>query len=212
MSKRKAGSRRWLREHERDVYVQKARGEGYRSRAAYKLKEIDRRDRLLRPGMRVVDLGAAPGGWSQVVRERLGMRGTVIAVDVLEMPSLAGVTFIQGDFADTNVLRAVQEAAAGGVDLVLSDMAPNMSGMRAIDQPRMMHLAECALAFAEQALNPGGDLLLKVFHGEGFDEFLRMLRARFAKVAIRKPDASRDRSSETYVLARGLVYSGSQTG
>lgn len=212
MSKRKAGSRRWLREHERDVYVQKARGEGYRSRAAYKLKEIDRRDRLLRPGMRVVDLGAAPGGWSQVVRERLGTRGTVIAVDVLEMPSLAGVTFIQGDFADTNVLRAVQEAAAGGVDLVLSDMAPNMSGMRAIDQPRMMYLAECALAFAEQALNPGGDLLLKVFHGEGFDEFLRMLRARFAKVAIRKPDASRDRSSETYVLARGLVYSGSQTG
>jgi len=212
MSKRKAGSRRWLREHERDVYVQKARGEGYRSRAAYKLKEIDRRDRLLRPGMRVVDLGAAPGGWSQVVRERLGTRGTVIAVDVLEMPSLAGVTFIQGDFTDTNVLRAVQEAAAGGVDLVLSDMAPNMSGMRAIDQPRMMYLAECALAFAEQALNPGGDLLLKVFHGEGFDEFLRMLRARFAKVAIRKPDASRDRSSETYVLARGLVYSGSQTG
>lgn len=201
-----------MREHERDVYVQKARGEGYRSRAAYKLKEIDRRDRLLRPGMTVVDLGAAPGGWSQVVRERLGTRGTVIAVDVLEMPSLAGVTFIQGDFTDANVLRAVREAATGGVDLVLSDMAPNMSGMRAVDQPRMMHLAECALAFAEQALKPGGDLLLKVFHGEGFDEFLRMLRARFGRVAIRKPDASRDRSSETYVLARGLVYSGIRTG
>lgn len=212
MPKRKASSRRWLREHERDVYVQKARGEGYRSRAAYKLKDIDRRDRLLRPGMTVVDLGAAPGGWSQVVRARLGTRGTVIAVDMLEMPSLAGVTFIQGDFTDADVLRAVREAAAGGVDLVLSDMAPNMSGMRAVDQPRMMHLAECALAFAEQTLKPGGDLLLKVFHGEGFDEFLRMLRARFAKVAIRKPEASRDRSSETYVLARGLVYSGVQTG
>lgn len=201
-----------MREHERDAYVRKARGEGYRSRAAYKLKQIDRRDRLLRPGMTVVDLGSAPGGWSQVVRERLGTRGTVIAVDILGMPSLAGVTFIQGDFTDPDILRAVRGAAAGGVDLVLSDMAPNMSGMRAVDQPRMMHLSECALAFAEQALKPGGDLLLKVFHGEGFDDFLRVLRARFARVAVRKPDASRDRSSETYVLARGLVYSGVQMG
>ena len=210
MPKRKASSKRWLREHERDIYVQKARGEGYRSRAAYKLKEIDRRDRLIRPGMTVVDLGAAPGGWSQVVRERLGSQGAVIAVDILEMPSLAGVTFVQGDFTDAAVLNQVMAAAGGGVDLVLSDMAPNMSGMRAVDQPRMMYLAECALAFAEQALRPEGDVLLKVFHGEGFDAFLRMLRARFAKVAIRKPDASRDRSSETYVLARGLVYSGVQ--
>jgi 23S rRNA (uridine2552-2'-O)-methyltransferase len=210
MPKRKASSKRWLREHERDIYVQKARGEGYRSRAAYKLKEIDRRDRLIRPGMTVVDLGAAPGGWSQVVRERLGSQGAVIAVDILEMPSLAGVTFIRGDFTDAAVFNQVMAAAGGGVDLVLSDMAPNMSGMRAVDQPRMMYLAECALAFAEQALRQEGDVLLKVFHGEGFDAFLRMLRARFAKVAIRKPDASRDRSSETYVLARGLVYSGVQ--
>lgn len=207
MPKRKASSKRWLREHERDVFVQKARSEGYRSRAAYKLLEIDRRDRLLKPGMTVFDLGAAPGGWSQVVRERLGNSGTVIAVDLLEMPSLAGVHFIQGDFTDAAVVEQMRQNAGGPADLVLSDLAPNMSGMRAVDQPRMMHLVESVLYFAERSLKPGGDLLLKVFHGEGFDEFLRDLRSRFEKVAIRKPEASRDRSSETYVLARGLVYS-----
>jgi 23S rRNA (uridine2552-2'-O)-methyltransferase len=207
MPKRKASSKRWLREHERDVFVQKARGEGFRSRAAYKLQEIDQRDRLLKPGMTVIDLGAAPGGWSQVASKRLSGQGTVIAVDLLEMPTLAGVTFIQGDFSNTAVVEQIRAAAGGLADLVLSDMAPNMSGMRAVDQPRMMHLVESVLYFAEQSLKPGGDLLLKIFHGEGVDSFLRMLRGRFKKVAIRKPEASRDRSSETYVLARGLVYS-----
>lgn len=210
MSKRKPSSKRWLREHERDVFVQRARGEGFRSRAAYKLQEIDQRDRLLKPGITVVDLGAAPGGWSQVVQKRLGGQGTIIAVDLLEMPSIAGVEFIQGDFTDTAIVERIRAAAGGPADLVLSDMAPNMSGMRAVDQPRMMHLVESVLYFAEWSLKPGGDLLLKIFHGEGFDEFLRALRARFKKVSIRKPEASRDRSSETYVLARGLVYSESK--
>jgi 23S rRNA (uridine2552-2'-O)-methyltransferase len=210
MSKHKPSSKRWLREHERDVFVQRARGEGFRSRAAYKLQEIDQRDRLLKPGIIVVDLGAAPGGWSQVVQKRLGGQGTIIAVDLLEMPSIAGVEFIQGDFTDTAIVERIRAAAGGPADLVLSDMAPNMSGMRAVDQPRMMHLVESVLYFAERSLKPGGDLLLKIFHGEGFDEFLRALRARFKKVAIRKPEASRDRSSETYVLARGLVYSESK--
>jgi 23S rRNA (uridine2552-2'-O)-methyltransferase len=210
MSKHKPSSKRWLREHERDVFVQRARGEGFRSRAAYKLQEIDQRDRLLKPGITVVDLGAAPGGWSQVVQKRLGGQGTIIAVDLLEMPSIAGVEFIQGDFTDTAIVERIRAAAGGPADLVLSDMAPNMSGMRAVDQPRMMHLVESVLYFAERSLKPGGDLLLKIFHGEGFDEFLRALRARFKKVSIRKPEASRDRSSETYVLARGLVYSESK--
>lgn len=199
-----------MREHERDVFVQKARGEGFRSRAAYKLQEIDQRDRLLKPGMTVIDLGAAPGGWSQVLVKRMAGGGTIIAVDLLEMPSLAGVQFIQGDFTDTAIVERIRQAAGGPADLVLSDMAPNMSGMRAVDQPRMMHLVESVLYFAEQSLKPGGDLLLKIFHGEGVDDFLRALRARFKKVSIRKPAASRDRSSETYVLARGLVYSESR--
>ncbi|MGQ0656525.1 MAG: RlmE family RNA methyltransferase [Chromatiales bacterium] len=200
---RSSSSERWLREHGRDLYVQKAKRAGYRSRAAYKLAEIDRRDRLLRPGLVVVDLGAAPGGWSQVACERIGSRGVVVAVDVLEMASLAGVTFIRGDFTEPSVLQEVLATVGDGVDLVLSDMAPNMSGMKALDQARIMRLAESALAFAEQALRPGGDLLVKAFYGEGLDEFLRALRGRFAKVATRKPQASRGRSSETYLLARG---------
>lgn len=199
-----SSSKRWLREHATDLYVQKARSEGYRSRAAYKLIEIHRRDRLLRPGMTVVDLGAAPGGWSQVARELVGDAGIVIATDVLPMPALAGVDFIEGDFTEAVVFERILAALQGRpADLVLSDMSPNMSGMKAVDQARSMGLAECALEFAAKALKPGGDLLVKVFHGEGFDAYLRELRQRFAKVSVRKPKASRDRSSETYVLARG---------
>jgi 23S rRNA (uridine2552-2'-O)-methyltransferase len=208
MVRRKASSKQWLREHERDLFVRKARNEGYRSRAAYKLIEIDLRDRLLRPGMKVIDLGAAPGGWSQVVRERVGAHGTVIAADILDMPSLDGVTFIRGDFTEAAVVQGILDAAAGPVDLVLSDVAPNISGMRSVDQPRMMSLAEAVLEFAEQALKPRGDILIKVFQGPGFDQLLHHCRARFSRVIIRKPEASRARSSETYVLARGLVYSG----
>jgi len=199
-----SSSKRWLREHERDVFVKKAKGEGYRSRAAFKLLQIDQRDRLFRPGMTVVDLGAAPGGWSQVARQRIGSGGTVVAVDVVELPSLPGVTFIQGDFTQPAVLEKILATVGeGSADLVLSDMAPNISGMKAVDQPRIMYLAECALAFSERALKLRGDFLVKLFYGEGFDRFLRTLRERFAKVTTRKPGASRDRSSETYVLARG---------
>ena len=199
-----ASSKRWLREHHSDLYVQKARSEGYRSRAAYKLLEIQERDRLFKPGMTVLDLGAAPGGWSQVARKLVGDRGRVIASDILPMPSIAGVSFIQGDFSDEAVFDEVLRALGEGkADLVLSDMAPNMSGVRAVDQARHMHLAECALACACKSLKSGGTFLAKLFHGEGFDQFLKDLRPRFDKVQVRKPKASRDRSSEAYVLARG---------
>ena len=205
---RSRSSQRWLQEHFSDPYVKKAQAEGMRSRAAYKLEELVARDRLLKPGMVVVDLGAAPGGWSQWLRQELGRLdparpGRVIALDLLEMPSLAGVEFLQGDFRDDAVLARLEAALAGQpVDLVLSDMAPNKSGVDAVDQPRAMHLAELAMDFADRHLRPGGTFLIKLFQGVGFDDYVRDLRQRYARVAIRKPAASRRRSPEVYALAR----------
>jgi len=203
MATRSKSSQRWLKEHFSDPYVTKAQAEGMRSRAAYKLEELVARDRLLKPGMVVVDLGAAPGGWSQWVRQALGDSGRVVALDILEMPPLAGVEFLHGDFRDDAVLSTLESTLDGQpVDLVLSDMAPNKSGMDAVDQPRMMHLAELALDVADTHLRPGGAFLIKLFHGEGFDDYVRDLRRRYGKVAIRKPAASRKRSPEVYALAQ----------
>lgn len=200
---RSKSSRRWLKEHFGDAYVQASQREGYRSRAAYKLQEIDDRDRLLRPGMSVVDLGAAPGGWCQYCADRLGGGGRIVALDMLPMDALADVVFLQGDFTEGEALSRLRAALEDNpVDLVLSDMAPNISGQAAVDQPRAMYLAELALAFADEALKPGGDFLVKVFQGQGFDAYLAELRNRFAKVQTRKPKASRDRSREVYLLAR----------
>lgn len=200
---RSKSSARWLQEHFEDEYVNRARQEGYRSRAVYKLIEIDHKDRLFRPGMNVVDLGAAPGSWSQYAASRVGASGCVIASDILTMDSLADVTFVQGDFAEQTVLSELLTVLNNrSLDLVISDMAPNTSGIKAIDQPRMMYLAELVLDFAKQCLRPEGDLLLKVFQGEGFDSFLRELRLSFAQVVSRKPKASRARSKELYLLAR----------
>ncbi len=203
MAKRTPSSRRWLREHFTDPWVQRTWDSGYRSRAAWKLLEIDRRDRILRPGMTVIDLGAAPGGWSQIAAKAVGLKGRVIALDCLEMEPLAGVTFIQGDFREETILEQLRVAVGPGpVDLVLSDMAPNISGMKAVDQPRVIALAELALDFARETLRPGGDLLLKLFQGEGFDAFVVGLKRHFARIVFRKPEASRARSAEVYVLAR----------
>ena len=200
---RSKSSGRWLREHFDDPYVRQAQALGLRSRAAFKLLEIDDRDHLLRPGLTVVDLGAAPGGWSQVAADRVGPQGRVFALDLLAIEPLPGVTLLQGDFTDQAVLDQLLERLAGRpVDLVLSDMAPNMSGMKAVDQPRAALLAELALDCARQVLRPGGDLLLKMFQGAGFDPLLAELRAAFAKVVVRKPQASRPRSREVYLLAR----------
>jgi 23S rRNA (uridine2552-2'-O)-methyltransferase len=200
---RSKSSQRWLKEHFSDPYVKKAQAEGLRSRAAYKLEELVERDRLLKPGMVVVDLGAAPGGWSQWVRQALGDSGRVVALDILEMPSLAGVEFLHGDFRDDDVLSRLEAALRGHpVDLVLSDMAPNKSGVDAVDQPRGMHLAELAMDFADRHLRPGGSFLIKLFQGVGFDEYVRELRQRYARVVIRKPAASRRRSPEVYALAQ----------
>ena len=206
MATRSKSSQRWLKEHFSDPYVKKAQAEGLRSRAAYKLEEVVERDRLLKPGMTVVDLGAAPGGWSQWVRKALGDSGRVIALDILEMPSLAGVEFLHGDFREDAVLSALEATLAGAaVDLVLSDMAPNKSGMDAVDQPRLIYLAELAMDFADNHLRPGGTFLIKLFQGAGFDDYLRELRRRYAKVSIRKPAASRKRSPEVYALAQGKL-------
>ena len=201
---RSKSSQRWLREHFSDPYVKKAQAEGLRSRAAYKLEELIERDRLLKPGMVVVDLGAAPGGWSQYVRQALGDSGRVLALDILEMPPLAGVEFLHGDFREAAVLSQLETLLAGQqVALVLSDMPPNFSGVDAVDLPRAMHLAELALEFADGHLRPGGAFLIKLFQGVGFDDYVRQLRRRYDKVAIRKPAASRKRSPEVYALAQG---------
>lgn len=206
MASRSKSSQRWLKEHFADPYVKKAQAEGLRSRAAYKLEELVERDRLLKPGMVVVDLGAAPGGWSQWVRQALGDSGRVIALDILEMPTLAGVEFLHGDFREDAVLSSLEASLNGlPVDLVLSDMAPNKSGMDAVDQPRMMHLAELAMDFADHHLRPGGTFLIKLFQGVGSDDYIRELRRRYAKVSIRKPAASRKRSPEVYALAQGRL-------
>ena len=204
MTRRSKSSARWLAEHESDPYVKRAREEGWRSRAAFKLEEIQRTDRLLRPGITVVDLGAAPGGWSQYAARLLAGKGRVVALDVLEMPALPGVEFIQGDFTEPDVLERL-EAALGGerVDLVMSDMAPNMMGIADVDHDRSMYLVDLAVEFASKTLRPGGDLLMKVFQGREFQPLLARLRKEFDTVKLRKPGASRARSSEVYVLARG---------
>ena len=195
----------WMQEHVADAYVKRARAEGMRSRAAYKLDEIAGRDRLLKPGLVVVDLGAAPGSWSQVAAERVGPGGQVVAVDLLDMTPLRGVTFIRGDFREAAVLAEVERAlGARKADLVLSDMAPNLSGIAATDQARALELAELALEFATRHLKPQGNLLVKAFQGAGFEAFLKGLRGCFTAVAVRKPGASRDRSSEVYLVGKGL--------
>lgn len=194
----------WLKEHVDDVWVQKAQKDGYRSRATYKLAEIDDKDRLFRAGMTVIDLGSAPGGWSQLLSERLGSQGKILASDILPMDAVPDVVFVQGDFTEEDVLEALLNAMQGKqADLVISDMAPNLSGMNAIDQPKAMYLVELALDLAEQVLKPNGDFLAKVFQGEGYEEYLKLLRSRFTKVLARKPAASRARSREVYLLARG---------
>ncbi|OIP11730.1 MAG: 23S rRNA methyltransferase [Betaproteobacteria bacterium CG2_30_59_46] len=204
--KRTKTSKAWMMEHVTDPYVQLAKHEGYRSRASYKLLEIIERDHLLKSGMRVVDLGATPGGWSQVVAQKLAGQGKVIALDLLEMAPLAGVTFIQGDFREDAVLaELVKTLDDRPVDLVISDMAPNLSGVGLVDQARVMHLAELALEFALQHLKPGGSFLVKVFQGDGFDEYIRAMRGHFRQVATRKPKASRSRTNEIYLLAKDLT-------
>jgi 23S rRNA (uridine2552-2'-O)-methyltransferase len=204
MPKRSKSSARWLAEHAADPYVKRAHEEGWRSRAAFKLEEIQKSDRLLKPGMTVVDLGAAPGGWSQYAARRLDGKGRVIALDVLDMPAIPGVEFIQGDFNDESVLGQLNALLGGArVDLVMSDMAPNMMGIADVDHDRSMQLVELAEEFAAQALRPGGDLLVKVFQGRGFEPLVARLRKSYETVKLRKPKASRSRSPEVYVLARG---------
>jgi 23S rRNA (uridine2552-2'-O)-methyltransferase len=204
MAKRSRSSARWLAEHDADPYVKRAHAEGWRSRAAFKLEEIQRSDRLLRPGMTVVDLGAAPGGWSQYAARLLSGKGRVIALDLLPMPALPGVEFLQGDFGEEGTLERLRALLAGSqVDLVMSDMAPNMSGMADVDHDRSMHLVDLAVEFAAATLRPGGDLLVKVFQGREFQPLIARLRRSFESVKPRKPKASRARSAEVYVLARG---------
>jgi len=202
---RSKSSANWLREHFNDPFVKQAQKDGYRSRASYKLLEIQEKDRLIRPGMSVIDLGAAPGGWSQVTSRLIGGQGRLIASDILEMDSIPDVTFIQGDFTQDEVLRQILEAVGDShVDLVISDMAPNMSGTPAVDIPRAMFLCELALDLAIRVLRPGGDFLIKIFQGEGFDVYLKDVRTKFDKVQMRKPSSSRDRSREQYLLGKGF--------
>ena len=196
-------SREWLDRHLNDEYVKKAQIDGYRSRAAYKLLEIQNRDQLIQPGDVVVDLGAVPGGWSQVAQALVTPKGAVFALDILPMKAIDGVTFIEGDFREQQPFDKLREALNGrDVDLVISDMAPNLSGMATVDQPRSIYLCELALDFAVQTLKPGGNLLTKIFQGEGFDAYMRQLRENFASVVTRKPQSSRSKSSEVYLIGR----------
>ncbi|MDH5552179.1 MAG: RlmE family RNA methyltransferase [Nitrosomonas sp.] len=197
-------SNAWMKEHVNDFFVKQAKKEGYRSRAAYKLLEIHERDKLLKPGMAVVDLGAAPGSWSQVVANKIGRNGKIVALDLLEMAPMPGVEFIQGDFREDSILDELEVRLENcRLDLVISDMSPNVSGIKLSDQARSMHLAELALEFAIERLNPGGGFLVKVFQGYEFDQYLLSMRAGFDRVIIRKPKASRDRSKELYLLGSG---------
>jgi 23S rRNA (uridine2552-2'-O)-methyltransferase len=205
MAKKRSSSKAWLKEHREDPYVQRAQREGYRSRACYKLLELQEKDRLLKPGMTVLDLGSAPGGWSQVAIAEVGHKGRVIASDILAMDNLAGVEFIQGDFTEDEVFEQILAAIGEDqVDVLVSDMAPNMSGMAAVDQPRAMYLVELALDMARRVLRPGGSFVAKVFHGEGFDPLFRDARESFDKVLTRKPGASRPRSREVYLVGKGF--------
>lgn len=204
MAKSKS-SNRWLQEHFKDQYVKESQKDGYRSRASYKLIELDDKDRLFKPGMNVVDLGSAPGGWSQVAARRVGGKGRVVASDILDMDSIADVEFVKGDFTDESVLNEILSVLGDSLsDLVISDMAPNMSGIADVDQPQSMYLVELALDMARQVLKPQGSFVAKVFQGEGFDSFLASCKVSFSKVTIRKPDASRARSREVYIVARGF--------
>ncbi len=202
-SSRSKSSGRWLQEHFDDAYVKQAQQEGYRSRASYKLLELQEKDRFLKPGMTVVDLGAAPGGWSQVAVKRVGSQGKVIASDILPMDNIAEVIFIEGDFTEEAVFNRILAQLEEGVDVVLSDMAPNMSGMDAVDQPKVMYLVELAADMAEKVLKPGGTFVCKIFQGEGFDQFVATLRKKYQTLKIRKPPASRARSREVYLVAMG---------
>jgi len=201
---RTKSSRRWLDRHINDIYVKRAQREGYRSRAVYKLLEMHEKDRFLAPGMRVADLGAAPGGWSQVARRIVGHRGRVVALDILPMEPLPDVAFIQGDLREDETISRLQESLGGeAVDVVLSDMAPNVSGNAAIDQPRMIYLCELVLDLSRRVLKPSGSLVVKIFQGEGFEELHKEVRASFGRVVSRKPKSSRSRSRELYLVARG---------
>jgi 23S rRNA (uridine2552-2'-O)-methyltransferase len=201
---RTKSSKRWLKEHFDDGFVKQAKEKGYRARSAFKLLEIQQKDRLIKPDMVIVDLGAAPGGWSQVAIECIKGRGKVFALDILPMDSIENVDFIQGDFQEDEILNILLDRLRDQkVDLVLSDMAPNISGIKAVDQVKVMYLAELALDFAKQVLRPGGNFLVKVFQGEGFDQYLQAMRAYFKKVIVRKPEASRSRSREVYLLGVG---------
>lgn len=202
---RSKSSRRWLDRQFSDPYVKRAQGQGLRSRAAYKLLEIQEKDRLIRPGMRVLDLGAAPGGWAQIAARLVGTEGRVYALDVLEMEPIPGVTVLQGDFREDAVLAELRDALGGAfIDLILSDMAPNISGTAAVDQPRAMYLAELALDLAREVLKPGGSLVVKLFQGQGFDRYLDDMRSAFAQVLSRKPKASRPESRELYLVGKGF--------
>lgn len=205
---RSKSSNQWLNEHFGDRYVKQSKADGYRSRASYKLLEIQEKDRLFKPGQCVLDLGAAPGGWCQVASQLVGESGVVFASDILPMDGMAGVHFVQGDFTEQAVfdelMAALGSYGRSGVDLVISDMAPNMSGMADIDQPASMHLVELALDMAESVLKPGGGFVAKVFQGEGFDDYIKALRAKFGKVVTRKPGASRARSRECYLVGKGF--------
>jgi 23S rRNA (uridine2552-2'-O)-methyltransferase len=206
MTKKKhsASSKRWLTEHFNDHYVQQAQKKGLRSRAVFKLEEIQAKDKLIKPGMTVVDLGAAPGGWSQLCTDLVGAKGQVIACDILPMDPIAGVDFLQGDFREENVLQALMNRIAGQpVDIVLSDMAPNMSGNASVDQARSMYLCELALDMCHQVLGKNGAFAIKVFQGEGFDEFFKQIKQSFTTIKTRKPDSSRARSREVYLVATG---------
>lgn len=194
-------SKAWMQEHVSDEFVKRAQKEGYRARAAYKLIEIDDKDKLIKPGMTVVDLGATPGSWCQVAAQRLKGQGKIIALDILEMQPIPGVQFIQGDFREESVLKQLEAAIENKpVDLVIADMAPNISGVKDVDQAGAMYLTELALDFCQHWLKPGGNFLVKVFIGSGFDELMKQMRMQFDKVVTRKPKASRDRSSEVYLL------------
>lgn len=202
MAKSKS-SKRWLKEHFDDEFVKKSKQDGYRSRAVYKLEEINDKDKLIKPGMLVIDLGAAPGAWSQFVSQKVGSKGEVIALDILDVQPMAGVTFVQGDFTEDDVLEELMRVIDGReVDLVISDMAPNLSGNDATDQARASYLVELAVELAKDVLKPGGDFIAKVFQGDGFEVIMKDLRDNFAKVYTRKPKASRSRSSEVYFVAR----------
>lgn len=201
----KSKNRTWIKQHVKDPYVKQSQRDGYRSRASYKLLEIVEKGRYIKPGMLVVDLGSAPGGWSQVAAKLVGHKGCVVAVDILPMDPVAGVSFIQGDFTEEEILnRLLDEIGNRPVDLVISDMAPNLTGMKAVDQPAMIYLAELAVDLVQQVMTEDGIFIAKLFQGEGFDEFVRNTRTVFNVVSLKKPDASRSKSREVYLVAKGL--------